>query len=82
MTFTPLPQRLEIRIKDTGKGVDLERLPNPNLAENLLKPCGRGVYFMKQVMDQVRMEPDRDGSTLVLVKHRRSAEQPDAPSIP
>ena len=23
-------------------GVDLDRLPNPNLAENLLMPCGRG----------------------------------------
>ena len=42
VTFSPLPQRLEIRIKDTGQGVDLDRLPNPNLAENLLMPCGRG----------------------------------------
>jgi serine/threonine-protein kinase RsbW len=74
VTFNPLPQRLEIRIRDTGKGVDLSRLPNPNLAENLLKPCGRGVYFMKQVMDSVEMETGPDGSTLLLVKLRRSAE--------
>jgi serine/threonine-protein kinase RsbW len=76
VTFTPLAQRLEIRIKDTGKGVNLDGLPNPNLPENLLKPCGRGVYFMKQVMDSVEMETDGDGSTLVLVKLRRHTEVP------
>ena len=74
VTFTPLPQRLEIRIKDAGQGVDLDRLPNPNLAENLLQPCGRGVYFMKQVMDSVVMETTVEGSTLLLVKQRRHAE--------
>ena len=74
VTFTPLPSRLEIRIHDTGPGVDLATLPNPNLPENLLKPCGRGVYFMKQVMDQVQMEKSPEGSTLLLVKLRRSAE--------
>lgn len=74
VTFTPQPNRLEIRIHDMGKGVDLAALPNPNLPENLLKPCGRGVFFMKQVMDQVVMETDAGGSTLLLVKHRRTAE--------
>ncbi|BDU77370.1 ATP-binding protein [Mesoterricola sediminis] len=78
VTFTPLANRLEIRIKDTGAGVDLDALPNPNLPENLLKPCGRGVFFMKQVMDQVAMESHAQGSTLVLVKLRRSSEQPEA----
>jgi serine/threonine-protein kinase RsbW len=76
VTFTPLASRLEIRIKDSGQGVNLERLPNPNLAENLLKPCGRGVYFMKQVMDSVSMETNGDGSTLLLVKQRRHMEAP------
>ena len=41
---------------------------------NLLKPCGRGVYFMKQVMDTVEMRSNGEGSTLVLVKNRRHAE--------
>ena len=78
VTFTPLNNRLEIRIKDSGTGVDLETLPNPNLPENLLKPCGRGVYFMKQVMDQVSMESGPEGSTLVLMKHRRSGGTEEA----
>jgi len=74
VTFTPSSQALEIRIEDQGKGVDLSTIPNPNLPENLLKPCGRGVFFMKQVMDTVVMERGPKGSSLVLVKHRKHLE--------
>ncbi|MCE1229082.1 MAG: ATP-binding protein [Firmicutes bacterium] len=74
VTFDPSPDKIEIRIEDQGKGVDLDSIPNPNLPENLLKPGGRGVYFMKQVMDLVEMRVAEAGSTLVLVKHKRSSE--------
>ena len=71
VTFTPLPDRFEIRIEDQGVGVDLASIPNPNLPENLLKPGGRGVFFMKQVMDEVRIERGEKGASLVLVKARK-----------
>jgi serine/threonine-protein kinase RsbW len=74
VTFIPSVSTLEIRIEDQGSGVDLDTIPDPNLPENLLKPCGRGVHFMKQVMDNVVLERTPGGSTLVLTKHRRSAE--------
>jgi serine/threonine-protein kinase RsbW len=74
VAFNPEPDRLEIRIHDTGPGVNLDSIPNPNLPENLLKPCGRGVFFMKQVMDVVAMEHDTDGSTLVLVKVKKGRD--------
>jgi serine/threonine-protein kinase RsbW len=70
VTFAPGASRLEILIDDEGPGVDLDTIPNPNLPENLLKPCGRGVFFMKQVMDSVTMRRGEMGSTLVLVKLR------------
>lgn len=74
VTFIPAIGSLEIRIQDEGSGVDLSTIPDPNLPENLLKPCGRGVHFMKQVMDSVVMERDEHGTTLVLTKFRRHAE--------
>jgi len=74
VTFTPRADRFEIRIEDKGPGVDLETLPDPNLPENLLKPGGRGVFFMRQVMDEVHMERTPGGSTLVLVKARKVRE--------
>jgi serine/threonine-protein kinase RsbW len=74
VTFAPSAEFIEIRIADQGSGVDLDSIPNPNLPENLLKPCGRGVYFMKAVMDSVRLDRSPAGSTLVLVKQRKHAE--------
>ena len=77
VSFTPMADRFEIRIEDQGPGVKLEDIPNPNLPENLLKPGGRGVFFMKQVMDEVRMERSPKGSALVLVKARGRRELPN-----
>ncbi len=78
VTFLPTSEKLEIRIEDLGSGVDLSTVPNPNLPENLLKPGGRGVYFMRAVMDKVELEHRVDGSTLVLVKYRKGHEEASA----
>jgi serine/threonine-protein kinase RsbW len=74
VVFTPDSEKLEIRISDQGKGVDFTTIPNPNLPENLLKPNGRGVYFMKAVMDTVELELSPEGCTLVLKKWRKARE--------
>jgi len=71
VSFIPSIEQIEIQITDQGGGVDLESIPNPNLPENLLKPNGRGVYFMKQVMDSVHTIASEFGSTLVLIKRRK-----------
>lgn len=75
VTFTPMADRFEIRIQDQGPGIDLAAIPDPNRPENLMKPGGRGVYFMKAVMDQVALERHPEGSTLVLAKARKVREQ-------
>ncbi len=74
VVFTPTHDQIEIRILDQGGGVDLASIPNPNLPENLLKPGGRGVYFMRAVMDEVIMDRNPVGSTLILRKHRKVRE--------
>ena len=74
VTFIPSIAALEIQIEDQGSGVDLDSIPDPNRPENLLKPCGRGVHFMKQVMDTVVMSRSAAGSTLTLTKHRKREE--------
>ena len=78
VTFTPSAEKLEIRIDDLGPGVDLAAVPNPNLPENLLKPGGRGVFFMRAVMDKVELEHRVDGTTLVLVKYRKAKAEATA----
>jgi serine/threonine-protein kinase RsbW len=74
VTFIPSIAALEIQIEDQGTGVDLASIPDPNRPENLLKPCGRGVHFMKQVMDTVVLERSGTGCVLTLTKQRRREE--------
>ncbi len=74
VTFIPSVASIEIHIEDLGTGFDPSTIPDPNLPENLLKPCGRGVHFMRQVMDTVRVERTGEGTALVLTKQRRREE--------
>ncbi len=57
-TLTPAdaPTELSIRVRDHGEGFEPEALPDPLAPENLLKSNGRGIFFMRSFMDDVRIE--------------------------
>jgi len=74
VTFTPARDRLAIRIEDLGTGFDMAEIPDPSLPENLLKPFGRGVFFMQRVMDSVEVERTATGCALTLVKRRHRSD--------
>lgn len=60
-----------IQIVDDGKGFDFKVLQDPTHKENIYRPRGRGVFMMRQFMDEVIFhEP---GNHVTLVK-KRSAE--------
>ena len=50
------PDELLIAIKDQGAGFDPDTLPDPLAPENLLKSSGRGIFFMRSFMDDVRIQ--------------------------
>ena len=50
---------LLVSVKDSGSGFDPTRLPNPIAAENLLVPHGRGIFLIRQYMDEVDFKFDR-----------------------
>ncbi|HXG37480.1 MAG TPA: ATP-binding protein [Bacteroidota bacterium] len=56
-----------VRVKDEGKGFDPNHLPNPLDDKNLLKTSGRGVFLMRELMDEVNFSFGKDGSTVELV---------------
>ncbi len=60
------PRRLEIVIEDEGRGFDRNCVPDPTCAENLEKPCGRGILLMEAYMD--RVEWSRGGRRVKMVK--------------
>lgn len=57
-----------VRIEDEGDGFDPTDLPDPLRAENLLKPTGRGIFFMNEFMDEIDYTFGSDGGTIVTMK--------------
>lgn len=60
---------LILKIRDEGSGFDPGELEDPLAPENILRPGGRGLFFMKRLMDKVEYIHEAEvGSTLVLRK--------------
>jgi serine/threonine-protein kinase RsbW len=60
-----------VTIQDRGSPFDPEAVPPPNLSDNLdaRGVGGLGLYFMRQMMDEVCFEfDDQAGNTLTMVK--------------
>lgn len=66
---------IEVRVCDQGEGFDPGELRDPLSAENLLSEGGRGVYLMRQFMDEVSFSfPDAGGTCIILVKRLPAGE--------
>jgi anti-sigma regulatory factor (Ser/Thr protein kinase) len=59
-------QGFQLRVRDSGSGFDHESLPDPTVEENLFKSHGRGVFLIRQVMDDV--EFNEAGNEIMLAK--------------
>ena len=59
-----------IRIEDSGEGFDLNQVEDPLAPENLLKPNGRGIFYMKSFMDEIKYSQRPGGGTVVTLKKR------------
>jgi len=51
-------------ISDQGDGFDFNNLPDPTAPENLEKDCGRGIFLMKNLADEVEFSDN--GRTVTL----------------
>ncbi len=59
---------LTVEVRDEGEGFDATNLPDPLAPENILKPCGRGIFLIKSFMDEVSFSSDDTGSTILFTK--------------
>lgn len=66
--FVVSPRCLEVAVRDEGGGFDPAAVPNPVAPENLLKTFGRGIFFMRQFMDEVTYSFPPKGGTLVRMR--------------
>ena len=52
---------LSIRVRDQGEGFDPELVANPLDPENLLKSSGRGIFLIRNFMDDVQLRRAPEG---------------------
>ncbi|NNF12540.1 MAG: ATP-binding protein [Gemmatimonadetes bacterium] len=57
---------LRAKIRDQGMGFDPSSVPDPTLPENLARPCGRGLFLMRELLDEVWYNERGNEVTLVL----------------
>ncbi|MCM8830805.1 MAG: ATP-binding protein [Candidatus Omnitrophica bacterium] len=50
-----IDKSLIIEIKDEGEGFDINNLPDPTSFDNLEKLSGRGLFLIKNLMDEVEL---------------------------
>lgn len=59
------PAVFEITVHDQGSGFNPNDVPDPTKDENLLRTSGRGIFFMRNFMDEVDWVADPKGGTNV-----------------
>jgi serine/threonine-protein kinase RsbW len=66
---------LAIRVRDQGEGFDPETVGNPLDAENLLKSSGRGIFLIRNFMDDVQLRRAPEGGMEIrMVKRVQPAD--------
>ena len=67
---------LAVRVRDEGDGFSPEHLPDPLAPENLLRPCGRGIFLMRRFMDEIEWHRAPEGGMEVRMLKRVSPRAP------
>ena len=65
------PGNVHVRVDDHGRGFDPSRVANPTEGEQLLSPHGRGLFLMRQLMDEVKFETGPEHGTTVFLRKAR-----------
>jgi serine/threonine-protein kinase RsbW len=71
--FEVAPDQLSVSVKDQGSGFQAEMIPNPLDTDNLLKPTGRGIFYIRTFMDEVEFKTLSQGGTEVHMVKRISS---------
>lgn len=67
--------QLSVSVRDQGEGFDAGSLPDPLDPQNLLKPSGRGIFYMRSFMDEVEFRLLDRGMEVRMKKKLNLAEQ-------
>ena len=72
-TTVDVVPELSIRVRDQGEGFDPEEVANPLAPENLLKSSGRGIFLIRNFMDDVQLQRAPEGGMEIRMVKRVQA---------
>jgi serine/threonine-protein kinase RsbW len=72
VTFSIAGDELTVRITDEGYGFDVKSIRDPLDPKNLLKESGRGIFLVRNLVDEVDFKPSKKGTTVILKIRRKS----------
>lgn len=78
-TIVAADLELSIRVRDQGEGFDPETVADPLAPANLLKSSGRGIFLIRNLMDDVRLQRAPEGGMEMRMIKRvrpRAEDQP------
>lgn len=63
-------QEVVVSVRDEGPGFEPGTVADPRAPENLLRPGGRGIFYMRSLMDGVDYRFGANGGTEVVLRKR------------
>lgn len=61
------PFEITVQVTDEGRGFDPEKVLDPTLPTNRLRPGGRGIFLIRKLMDRVEFNERGNSITMVLL---------------
>jgi len=61
------PRRVVVRVTDEGRGFDPDSLPDPTLPATRCQAGGRGLFLIRNLMDEVAFNEQGNSITMVLL---------------
>jgi serine/threonine-protein kinase RsbW len=81
VAYTIADSTVTIRVEDEGEGFDPADIPDPTDPENLLRPNGRGIFYMRQFMNRVDFGSTATGGTAVVMVKDLASNDKDRPGV-
>ena len=82
VSFENTGQSLVIKVRDQGKGLDPSTVPDPLAPENLLKSSGRGIFLIRNFMDDVKLQRAPEGGMEIrMVKRVPASADGPTPAV-
>jgi serine/threonine-protein kinase RsbW len=67
-------EKVVVCVIDQGMGFDPRRVPDPTEPENIASPGGRGLFLIRNLMDELEFNERGNALRMVLVRRVRSAD--------